>query len=82
MWLAARSSCSAPSYYRSTGRYLDGGLIANNPTLDVMSEIHKHNKETEKRETELHRNAEDKERKKDVTDLKVVVSIGDSCYSN
>ena len=44
LWLAIRSSCSAPSYFRSTGRYLDGGLIANNPTLDAMSEIHKYNK--------------------------------------
>ena len=44
LWLAVRSSCSAPSYFRSTGRYLDGGLIANNPTLDAMSEIHKYNK--------------------------------------
>ena len=42
MWLAVRSSCSAPSYFRSTGRYLDGGLIANNPTLDALSEIHKY----------------------------------------
>uniref|UniRef100_T2MHV6 phospholipase A2 n=1 Tax=Hydra vulgaris TaxID=6087 RepID=T2MHV6_HYDVU len=44
MWLATRSSCSAPSYFRSTGRYLDGGLIANNPTLDTISEIYKYKK--------------------------------------
>eukprot|EP00111_Clytia_hemisphaerica_P008471 TCONS_00024720-protein len=51
MWLAVRSSCSAPSYFRSTGRYLDGGLISNNPTLDAMAEInkyHKHQKEENK----------------------------------
>ena len=43
-WLTIRSSCSAPSYFRATGRYLDGGLIANNPTLDAMSEVHKFKK--------------------------------------
>lgn len=26
------------------GRFLDGGLLANNPTLDAMSEIHQYNK--------------------------------------
>ena len=26
------------------GRFLDGGLLANNPTLDAMTEIHQYNK--------------------------------------
>lgn len=26
------------------GRFLDGGLLANNPTLDAMAEIHQYNK--------------------------------------
>ena len=47
MWLAVRSSCSAPSYFRSTGRYLDGGLISNNPTMDALTEIHKYRKHNE-----------------------------------
>lgn len=29
--------------YRAFGRFLDGGLIANNPTLDAMTEIHEYN---------------------------------------
>lgn len=26
------------------GRFLDGGLLANNPTLDAMAEVHQYNK--------------------------------------
>lgn len=44
MWRAARSSGAAPTYFRPMGRFLDGGLLANNPTLDAMSEIHQYNK--------------------------------------
>ncbi|XP_030855220.1 85/88 kDa calcium-independent phospholipase A2 isoform X1 [Strongylocentrotus purpuratus] len=39
MWRAARSSGAAPTYFRPMGRFLDGGLIANNPTLDALTEI-------------------------------------------
>lgn len=43
VWRAARATGAAPSYFRSFGRFLDGGLIANNPTLDAMTEIHEYN---------------------------------------
>ena len=39
MWKAARASGAAPTYFKTMGRFVDGGLIANNPTLDVLSEI-------------------------------------------
>lgn len=44
VWRAARSSGAAPTYFRPMGRFLDGGLLANNPTLDAMAEIHLYNK--------------------------------------
>ncbi|XP_056379915.1 85/88 kDa calcium-independent phospholipase A2 isoform X2 [Hyla sarda] len=43
MWRAARSSGAAPTYFRPMGRFLDGGLLSNNPTLDAMTEIHEYN---------------------------------------
>nr|XP_046228226.1 85/88 kDa calcium-independent phospholipase A2 isoform X2 [Scatophagus argus] len=65
VWRAARSSGAAPTYFRPMGRFLDGGLLANNPTLDAMSEIHQHNKA-------LKAEGRGKETKK----LGVVVSLG------
>uniref|UniRef100_A0A3B4AD90 phospholipase A2 n=1 Tax=Periophthalmus magnuspinnatus TaxID=409849 RepID=A0A3B4AD90_9GOBI len=44
VWRAARSSGAAPTYFRPMGRFLDGGLLANNPTLDALAEIHQYNK--------------------------------------
>lgn len=43
VWQAARATGAAPSYFRAFGSFLDGGLIANNPTLDAMTEIHEYN---------------------------------------
>ncbi|KAK3728611.1 hypothetical protein QZH41_011694 [Actinostola sp. cb2023] len=44
VWRAARGTGAAPTFFRAMGRFLDGALIANNPTLDVMTEIHKYYK--------------------------------------
>lgn len=43
IWQAARATGAAPSYFRAFEHFLDGGLIANNPTLDAMTEIHELN---------------------------------------
>uniref|UniRef100_A0A8C4PSK0 85/88 kDa calcium-independent phospholipase A2 n=1 Tax=Equus asinus TaxID=9793 RepID=A0A8C4PSK0_EQUAS len=65
VWRAARSSGAAPTYFRPNGRFLDGGLLANNPTLDAMTEIHEYNQD-------LIRKGQDSKVKK----LSVVVSLG------
>ena len=43
VWRAARGSGAAPTFFRCMGQFLDGGLIANNPTLDALTEIHRYN---------------------------------------
>ncbi|XP_045582087.1 85/88 kDa calcium-independent phospholipase A2 [Procambarus clarkii] len=43
VWHAARASGAAPSYFRAYGRFIDGGLISNNPTLDILTEIAEYN---------------------------------------
>ncbi|XP_034442283.1 85/88 kDa calcium-independent phospholipase A2-like [Hippoglossus hippoglossus] len=65
VWRAARSSGAAPTYFRPMGRFLDGGLLANNPTLDAMSEIHQYNKAVK---AEGHR--------EEIKKLGIVVSLG------
>lgn len=44
LWQAARSSGAAPTYFRPMGVFVDGGLMANNPTVDMLTEIFKYNK--------------------------------------
>uniref|UniRef100_A0A3P8P295 phospholipase A2 n=1 Tax=Astatotilapia calliptera TaxID=8154 RepID=A0A3P8P295_ASTCA len=63
VWRAARSSGAAPTYFRPMGRFLDGGLLAINPTLDAMTEVHQYNKALKGRE-------------KDLKKLGIVVSLG------
>lgn len=43
IWLAARSSGAAPTYFNQAKAFVDGGMIANNPTLDTLTEIHQYN---------------------------------------
>lgn len=43
MWEAAQASGAAPTYFGAYGHFLDGGLIANNPSLDCLTEIHEYN---------------------------------------
>ena len=41
IWEAARMSSAAPTYFTSYDGFLDGGLMANNPTLDALAEMNK-----------------------------------------
>lgn len=52
-------------YFRAFGRYLDGGLIANNPTLDAITEIHEYNLALRAKGRDL-----------EIKPLSVIVSLG------
>ncbi|XP_067929343.1 85/88 kDa calcium-independent phospholipase A2-like [Watersipora subatra] len=44
VWQAARSTGAAPTFFTaSMDRFIDGGLMSNNPTLDALTEIHEFN---------------------------------------
>ncbi|KAH7725379.1 calcium-independent phospholipase A2-like [Aphelenchoides avenae] len=44
IWKAARCSSAAPTYFPSVdGMLMDGGLIANNPSLELLNEVHYYN---------------------------------------
>ena len=39
VWEAARATSAAPKYFEKYRNFVDGGVIANNPTLDTLTEI-------------------------------------------
>ena len=44
LWYALRCSSAAPSYFTSVeGKYVDGGLMANNPTQVLMQQVDEYN---------------------------------------
>ena len=46
LWEAVRATSAAPTYFEQfQEKFVDGGLMANNPTVDLMTEIYSHTKE-------------------------------------
>lgn len=43
VWKCARCSSAAPTFFPSKEGLVDGGLIANNPTLDIMTDVYAYN---------------------------------------
>ena len=39
VWKAARASGAAPSFFRPETNFVDGGILANNPSLALLTEI-------------------------------------------
>lgn len=65
VWKAARCTGAAPTYFPAMGRFLDGGLAANNPTLDTIVEV-------TREITATNKDIPDDEKES----IKVIVSIG------
>lgn len=44
VWKALRASAAAPTYFKSFSPYIDGGMVANNPTCDALTEYLRYQK--------------------------------------
>ena len=42
VWYVARATCAAPLHFLACDDYLDGGIMANNPSMKAWSEIHRY----------------------------------------
>ena len=65
LWKVARATSAAPLYFAAVGPFVDGGLIANNPTVDLLTEI-----------TEFNTALESKGELQHCVQPKVMVSLG------
>ncbi|VDK78222.1 unnamed protein product, partial [Anisakis simplex] len=43
VWKCARYSSAAPTFFTPKDDLVDGGLMSNNPTLDLLTDIHTYN---------------------------------------
>ena len=51
IWVAARCTSAAPVYFDSyKQQYIDGGIKANNPSLDALTRIHEYYKRSRRRQ--------------------------------
>ncbi|XP_075679412.1 85/88 kDa calcium-independent phospholipase A2-like [Dermatophagoides pteronyssinus] len=67
LWKVARATSAAPTYFNQCEQYIDGALVANNPTLDLLTEI-----ESIKRANKIM----DKNNNTEILDIDAIVSIG------
>ena len=51
IWVAARCTSAAPVYFNPYKQYIDGGIKANNPSLDALTRIHEYYKRSHKRQS-------------------------------
>lgn len=65
VWKVARASGAAPTYFSQCDCFLDGGLVSNNPTLDLLTEVQNINRVNKVLQKDL-----------EVMDIGLVVSIG------
>lgn len=65
LWLACRSSGAAPTFFRASGPFIDGGIISNNPVLDALTDFVSFNSALKQRDLN-----------ESVNELDLVLSIG------
>ena len=53
VWEAGRSSGAAPSYFPAHGSFIDGGIMSNNPTTEVLAAIQQYNTSVPKNQVYL-----------------------------
>ena len=47
--MAARCTSAAPVYFKPYGKYIDGGVKANNPSPDALTRIHEYYRKSHNR---------------------------------
>lgn len=79
IWQAVRASGAAPFFFKPYGPYLDGGIISNNPTLDMLTEFYDHERFKRFLRSRTDENVESQKLKIDLeppSRLELVVSLG------
>lgn len=74
-WKAIRASTAAPTYFESYPPYIDGGFLANNPTIDSLTEFFRYQSAVRKyNQKKNHKPNRDKEEME--SELQLVLSFG------
>lgn len=82
IWQAVRASAAAPFFFKPYGPFLDGGIISNNPTLDMLTEffsyegVKKFLKSRLVRRVNVHAPDHDPDLREPPSRMELVVSLG------